>query len=70
MSQNLTNILNLIDITIEFDICLIRGHSYYTGIIFEIISTDNEIGIKTKVKAISDGNNSFTLNGKKFIGIL
>jgi DNA polymerase III subunit beta len=36
----------------------------------EIISTDNEIGIRTKVKAVSDGKDSFTINGKRLVGIL
>lgn len=36
----------------------------------EIISTDNEIGIKTRVPAKSDKSGSFTVNGKKFASIL
>lgn len=36
----------------------------------EIISTDNEIGIKTKVAAAADGEASFTADGKRFYGIL
>lgn len=36
----------------------------------EIISTDNEIGIKTRVPAKSDTAGSFTVNGKKLISIL
>ena len=30
----------------------------------EIISTDNEIGLKTTIDSVSDGNISFTTNGK------
>ena len=36
----------------------------------EIISTDNEIAVRTKVEAVSDTNTSFTANGKKFSSIL
>ncbi len=36
----------------------------------EIASTDNEIGIRTSVEAISDSSLSFTVNGKRFAGIL
>ena len=36
----------------------------------EIISTDNEIGIKTRVEAAADGEVSFTADGKRFYGIL
>ena len=36
----------------------------------EIISTDNEMIIKTRIEAISEGKVSFTANGKKFSGIL
>jgi DNA polymerase-3 subunit beta len=36
----------------------------------EIISTDNEIAIRTKIDAVSDGSISFTANGKKFSSIL
>ncbi len=36
----------------------------------EIASTDNEIGIRTTVEAVSDSTLSFTVNGKKFAGIL
>jgi len=36
----------------------------------EIISTDNEIAIKTRVEVISDGAMSFLVNGKKFSSIL
>lgn len=36
----------------------------------EIISTDSEIGIRTRLEAVSDGESSFTLNGKRFAGIL
>lgn len=36
----------------------------------EIISTDNEIGIKTRVEAVADGEVSFTVEGKRFYGIL
>ncbi len=36
----------------------------------EIISTDNEIGIKTRVEASADGEVSFTVDGKRFYGIL
>ena len=36
----------------------------------EIISTDNEIAIRTKVDAINDSTGSFTANGKKFTSIL
>lgn len=46
--------------------CLLNISEY--GI--EIISTDNEIGIKTQVPAKSDKSGSFTVNGKKFASIL
>lgn len=36
----------------------------------EIVSTDNEIGIKTRLNAKSDGKFSFTVNGKRFASIL
>ncbi len=36
----------------------------------EIISTDNEIAIKTKIEAVADGSYSFTANGKKFSSIV
>ncbi len=36
----------------------------------EIISTDNEIGIKTRVDAEADSELSFTVEGKRFFGIL
>ena len=36
----------------------------------EIVSTDNEIGIRTKLKAVSDSEGSFTLYGKKLAGLL
>lgn len=36
----------------------------------EIISTDNEIGIKTRIDAMADGEVSFTADGKRFYGIL
>ena len=36
----------------------------------EIISTDNEMIVKTKMEAVSEGSVSFTANGKKFSGIL
>jgi DNA polymerase-3 subunit beta len=36
----------------------------------EIISTDNEIGIKTRVEAVADGEVSFTAEGKRFYSIL
>jgi DNA polymerase-3 subunit beta len=36
----------------------------------EIISTDNEIAIRTKIDAVSDGSISFTANGKKFSSFL
>jgi DNA polymerase-3 subunit beta len=35
-----------------------------------IISTDNEIGIRTKLSVISDSEDSFTVYGKKLSGIL
>jgi len=35
-----------------------------------IISTDNEIAVRTKVDAVSDTEGSFTVNGKKFSSIL
>jgi len=35
-----------------------------------IVSTDNEIGIKTSLKVKADGNFSFCINGKKLISIL
>lgn len=35
-----------------------------------IVSTDNEIGIKTSLKVKSDNNFSFCINGKRFISIL
>lgn len=36
----------------------------------EIISTDNEIAVRTKVDAVCDTEASFTVNGKKFSSIL
>ncbi|MCU0846421.1 MAG: DNA polymerase III subunit beta [Spirochaetes bacterium] len=36
----------------------------------EIISTDNEIAIRTKIDAVSDSSLSFTANGKKLSSIL
>jgi len=36
----------------------------------EIISTDNEIAIKTRIEIVSDEAMSFLVNGKKFSGIL
>jgi len=36
----------------------------------EIISTDNEIAIKTRIEVVSDETMSFLVNGKKFSGIL
>ncbi len=36
----------------------------------EIISTDNEIGIKTECVARADGNFSFTVNGKRLASII
>jgi DNA polymerase-3 subunit beta len=36
----------------------------------EIISTDNEIGIKTDCSAKADGNFSFTVNGKRLASII
>jgi len=36
----------------------------------EIIGTDNEMAIKTKIEAIADGTLSFTANGKKFSSIV
>jgi len=38
--------------------------------IMEIISTDNEIAIRTKIDVISDGEFSFTANGKKLLSII
>jgi len=35
-----------------------------------IVSTDNEIGIRTRCDAVSDGEKSFTVNGKRFASIL
>ena len=43
-------------------------HIYRDSI--EIVSTDNEIGIRTRLDAISDGEIFFTANGKRFAGIL
>jgi len=36
----------------------------------EIVSTDNEMVLKIKIEAVSEGNVSFTANGKKFSSIL
>ncbi len=36
----------------------------------EIVSTDNEIAIRTRIDAVADSSNSFTANGKKFSSIL
>jgi DNA polymerase III subunit beta len=36
----------------------------------EILSTDNEIAVRTKVDAVCDSKGSFTVNGKKFSSIL
>ncbi len=36
----------------------------------EIMATDNEIAIRTKIDAVSDSSVSFTANGKKFSSIL
>ena len=36
----------------------------------EIISTDNEIGIRTRLDAVADGDMALTANGKRFAGIL
>lgn len=36
----------------------------------EIIGTDNEMAIKTKIEAVADGSLSFTANGKKFSSII
>ena len=36
----------------------------------EIISTDNEMAIKTRIEIVSDGTASFLVNGKKFSSIL
>lgn len=36
----------------------------------EIVSTDNEMAIRTKIEAVSEGDVSFTANGKKLSGIL
>jgi len=36
----------------------------------EIVSTDNEIAIRTRINAVSDEAGSFTANGKKFSSIL
>ena len=38
--------------------------------VIEILSTDNEIGIRTGFEAVSDDSFSFTVNGKRFAGIL
>ncbi|MCX8122585.1 MAG: DNA polymerase III subunit beta [Spirochaetes bacterium] len=35
-----------------------------------ITGTDNEIGIKTQLDVISDGTCSFTINGKRLVGLL
>lgn len=43
-------------------------HIYRDSI--EIVSTDNEIGIRTRLDAVSDGEIFFTANGKRFAGIL
>lgn len=36
----------------------------------EILSTDNEMAVRTKIDAVSEGDISFTANGKKFSSIL
>jgi DNA polymerase-3 subunit beta len=36
----------------------------------EIVSTDNEMAVRTKIEAVSEGSVSFTVNGKKFSSIL
>ncbi len=36
----------------------------------EIIATDNEIAVRTKIDALADGDYSFTANGKKLASIL
>lgn len=36
----------------------------------EILSTDNEIAVRTKIDAVCDSKGSFTANGKKFSSIL
>ncbi len=36
----------------------------------EIIGTDNEMAIKTRIEAVTDGSLSFTANGKKFSSII
>jgi DNA polymerase III subunit beta len=36
----------------------------------EIISTDNEIGVRTRMSAVSDSEKSFTVNGKKLASIV
>lgn len=36
----------------------------------EIISTDNEMAVKTAINAVTDGNFSFTTNGKKLSAII
>ncbi len=36
----------------------------------EIIGTDNEIAVRTRINALSDETGTFTVNGKKFSGIL
>ena len=41
---------------------------YENGI--EIISTDNEMAVKTAINAVTDGNFSFTTNGKKLSAII
>jgi DNA polymerase-3 subunit beta len=41
-----------------------------SGSVVEIMSTDNEIGIRTRLEAMSDGEVAFTANGKRFASIL
>ena len=36
----------------------------------EILSTDNEIAVRTKINVVSDSSESFTANGKKFSNII
>ncbi len=36
----------------------------------EILSTDNEMAVRTKIDAVAESNISFTVNGKKFSSIL
>lgn len=70
--DSLLKSINIADSIISKNINSILSNCYFnvTKDEIEILSTDNEIAVRTKINAVSDSSQSFLVNGKKFSSIL